>query len=131
MSFLGNFVRVQWRQLGVAAARGKDPSKYARRMRHLGDAYSTAGRTDHAERCYGEALAIYRSRPDTKPLELANALRGLAVVKHGTGAADEAQRLWVEAHDLYVSVNVQTGVAESAARLALLASRRSDLAASR
>lgn len=131
MSFIGDFFRVHGRQLGVALARGKDPLKFARRLRHLGDAYSTAHRPDHAERCYGEALAIFRSRPDTKPLDLANALRGLAVVKHGTGAADEAQRLWLEAHDLYVSVNVQSGVAESAARLALLASRRSDLPRSR
>jgi tetratricopeptide (TPR) repeat protein len=131
MSFIGNFARIRMRKLGVAFARGKDPLKLARRMRHLGDAYSTAGRADHAERCYGEALSIYRARPDTKPLDLANALRGLAVVKHGTGAADEAQRLWHEAHGLYVSVNVQSGIAESAARLALLASRRSDLPRSR
>lgn len=131
MSFLGNFARVHWRQLGVALVRGKNPQKFAHRIRHLGDAYSDAGRTDHAERCYGEALAIYRSRPDTKALDLANALRGLAVVKHATGFADEAQRLWLEAHDLYVSLDVQAGVAESAARLALLASRRSDLARSR
>jgi len=132
MSVIGSWARVQWRKQGVAfARRGKDPLKIAHRVRHLGDAYSTAGRADHAERYYDEALAIYRGRPDTQPLDLANALRGLAVVKHGTGAADQAQPLWQEAHDLYVSVDAQSGIAESAARLALLASRRSDLPRSR
>jgi len=32
----------------------------------------------------------------------------------------KARRLWQEAHDLYVAVDVQPGIAESAARLARL-----------
>src|SRR5262245_30396199 len=132
MSAIGRWTRVlSWSVFVASARRGKKPLKLARRVRHLGDAFSDAGRADHAERCYGEALTIYRDRTDTRPLDLANALRGLAVVKHGTGAADEALRLWQEAHDLYVSADVKSGVAESAARLALLASRRSDLARSK
>jgi tetratricopeptide (TPR) repeat protein len=128
MSILADWVRVQWRKQGVAMARrGKDRLKYAHRLRHLGDAYWTAARTDRAERCFVEALSIYRGRPDARPLDVANALRGFALVRHGLGDASEAQRLWEEAHDLYTTLNVQTGVAESAARLALLASRRSDL----
>ena len=48
------------------------------------------------------------------------------MLKHEVGAADEAQRLWQEVHDLYVTLDVPAGVAESAARLALLAQRRGD-----
>ena len=47
------------------------------------------------------------------------------------GAAEEAERLWQEAHDLYVSLDASTGIAESAARLALLARHQADLQRSR
>jgi tetratricopeptide (TPR) repeat protein len=128
MNVVGSWVCVMWRKLGVASARrGKDRLKYAHRLRHLGDAYWSAGQTERAERHFVEALSIYRGRPDARPLDVANALRGFALAKHGLGEAAEAQRLWEEAHDLYATLNVQSGVAESAARLALLASRRSDL----
>jgi len=40
-------------------------------------------------------------------------------------------RMWQEAHDLYVAINVPAGVAESAARLALLAHHQGDLPRSR
>jgi hypothetical protein len=39
--------------------------------------------------------------------------------------------MWQEAHDLYVRLNVPAGVAESAARLALLARQWGDLPRSR
>ena len=44
-----------------------------------------------------------------------------------TGEAELAARLWQEARDLYVAVDVAPGIAESAARLALSAKRRGDV----
>ncbi len=97
------------------------------------DAYRRAGQAALAESCYIEALSIYRGRDDTPPLDLANAIRGFAVLKDEANAIEEAQSLWQEAHDLYVKVSeapditeswrsgVLGGVAESASRLALLA----------
>ncbi|MDP9120072.1 MAG: hypothetical protein M3O15_01695 [Acidobacteriota bacterium] len=74
-----------------------------------------------AEPCYHEALALYRAHPPTRPLDLANALRGLAVLKDDAGETEAAIPLWQEAHDLYLALDVPPGVAESAARLARLA----------
>jgi tetratricopeptide (TPR) repeat protein len=108
-----------------------DPLKLAHTVRHLGDAYYYAGESPLAGPCYVEALSIYRRREDRKPLDLANAIRSFAVLKDETGAAEEAESLWQEAHDLYVSVDVAAGVAESAGRLALLARRQGDLQQSR
>lgn len=108
-----------------------DALKLAHAIRHLGDAYYYAGQMDMAEPCYVEALAIYRSRNDGRPLDVANAIRSYAVIKGEIGASAEAKRLWLEAHDLYLTLDVTAGVAESAARLALLAQREKDFRESR
>ena len=97
-----------------------DPLVVAHRVRHLGDAYRHLGRADLAEPSYQEALSIYRQHQGAKPLDLANALRGFAILKQSLGAREESRRLWQEAHDLYLKLNVTAGVAESAAKLATL-----------
>ncbi|HXH38332.1 MAG TPA: tetratricopeptide repeat protein [Thermoanaerobaculia bacterium] len=95
-----------------------DPLLLAHTIRHLGDLHHDDGRDDLAEPLCAEALALYRAS-DAPPLDLANAVRSLAVVKDG-------EELWEEAFHLYVATNVPPGVAESALRLAKLAHRHGD-----
>lgn len=109
---------------GAGARNGDDPLRLAHRVRHLGNAYYYAGQAALAVPCYVEALSIHRHPERTPPLDLANAIRGFAMLKHEAGAVDEAQRLWQEAHVLYVMVRASAGMAESAARLVLLARRQ-------
>lgn len=85
-----------------------------------GDILWEEGRLDLAEPCYHEALQIYRAGRRTPPLDLANAIRGLAILKEDTGVTEEAKRLWAEARSLYAAVDIKEGVAESSARLARL-----------
>ena len=94
--------------------------RLAHTVRHLGDAHHDAGRAELAEPCYREALELYRGHRDAPPLDLANAIRSMAVLKEETGDAESARWLWEEARDLYAAVNVPEGVAESSARLAAL-----------
>ena len=132
MASIGNYAYILRYKLAVASLRKvDDPLRLAHAVRHLGDAYCYARRAALAKPCYVEALSIYRGHEHTRPLDLANAIRSFAVLKDDGGAEQEAQRLWQEAHDLYASVNVPAGVAESAARLALLARRQGDLPQSR
>ena len=144
MATIGNQAYLLKYKLAVASLRkGDDPLRLAHAVRHLGDAYCYAKHWAQAEPCYVEALSVYRQHEATTPLDLANAIRSFAVLKDESGAADEANRLWQEAHDLYVTVStapditeswrrgVLGGVAESAARLALLAWREGDLQRSR
>ena len=114
---------IKYRLAVAHLRRGDEPLKLAHAVRHLGDAYRRTGRAADAAPCYAEALAIYRAQPDARPLDLANAIRSSAALEGDVGHADAAQRLWHEAHALYVACNVQAGVAESAARLALLAAQ--------
>lgn len=104
-----------------------DALKLAHTIRHVGDILQDAGRPVEAEPCFREALALYRAHPDTPALDLANALRPLALLKNNAGDFDEADRLWNGAKELYAAVKVFPGVAECAGRQALLACRREDL----
>jgi tetratricopeptide (TPR) repeat protein len=92
--------------------------RLAHTVRHLGEVYVESGSPELAEPCYVEALALYRSHDDGAPLDVANAIRALAVLKTNKGESEEARRLWQEAHELYVRCNVSAGVAESMARIA-------------
>jgi tetratricopeptide (TPR) repeat protein len=97
------------------------PLKLAHTVRHVGDIHRHEGQLKLAEPCYQEALTIYRAHKETPPLDLANAIRGLALLKEVAGDGQQAKTLWEEARELYASANVETGVKESERRLALLA----------
>jgi tetratricopeptide (TPR) repeat protein len=104
----------------VTLCRGEgDALGLAHTIRHLGDIHREAGRLADAELCYGEVLTLYRAH-EPNPLDLANALRPLAILREATGQAEEARRLWEEARKLYMAVNVQAAVAECSVRLARL-----------
>ncbi|MGC2694715.1 MAG: tetratricopeptide repeat protein [Candidatus Angelobacter sp.] len=112
---------------GEAAAiyrNAADRLKLAHTIRHIGDIHRREGQPELAEPFYREALALYRADERTPPLDLANAIRGLAILKHAAAEIEEARALWEEARSLYTVANVKAGVAESSRRLALLASGR-------
>ena len=78
------------------------------------------GQPEWAEPFYVEALAIYRLHPEAPHLDLANAIRSLALLKGEEGKGEEARALWEEARELYRACDVSAGVSESEARLSLL-----------
>ncbi|MGA8027382.1 MAG: tetratricopeptide repeat protein [Bryobacteraceae bacterium] len=105
--------------VGIYRAEG-DALKLAHTVRHVGDIQREMGRADLAEPCYREALDIYRNHARTPPLDLANAIRGFALLNEQTGENDQARMLWEEARGLYSALDLPAGVAESSRRLALL-----------
>jgi tetratricopeptide (TPR) repeat protein len=92
----------------------------AHRVRHLGDLHQDAGRLEAATPFYEEALALYRQGIGSGPLELANAIRGFALLKDARGERTQARALWSEAKELYATGNLPAGVAECSERLARL-----------
>ena len=98
-----------------------DTLRLAHTVRHVADIHRHDGNRALAERCYQEALEIYRGHERTPPLDLANAIRGLAILKDDAGERTEAGSLWEEARELYTATQVEAGVAESNRRLARLA----------
>jgi len=99
-----------------------DALALAHTVRHLGDVHRELGRSDLAEPCYREALELYDAHTEASRLDVANALRSMAVLKEDTGAAAEAAALWKRARELYQATGIQAGVDESTRRLARLTS---------
>ena len=97
-----------------------DSLRLAHTVRHVGDILRHMEKFPAAASSYAEALNIYRAHQETPPLDLANALRGLALLKEAVGDNAEARALWEEAGSLYAAGNVESGVAESARRVAML-----------
>ena len=119
-----NDAALQHYQEALALYRAEgDVLKIAHTVRHVGDIHRYQGRLTQAEQCYHEALNLYRNDPRTPLLDLANAIRPLAILKFDAGATDEARSLWEETRKLYTAVDVEAGVAESSRRLALLAQK--------
>jgi len=100
-----------------------DPLGLAYTVRHVGDILRGQGERDVAEPCYAEALGIYRKHEATSLLDLANAIRGYALLKGDGGETAGAAALWREAKELYAAVDVQAGVVESERQLVSLTQR--------
>jgi len=64
---------------------GDDRLRLAHTIRHLADILRGYGDIEPARSLYEEALSIYRNDPDTPPLDLANAIRGFALLRGVAG----------------------------------------------
>ena len=87
---------------------------------HAADILREQKRQNEAAPLYTEALEIYRKHKDTPPLDLANAIRGFALLKEDVGDRTEALSLWREARDLYELTGIPAGVSESDRRIGVL-----------
>ena len=94
--------------------------RFAHSIRHLADILREEGSLAEAAACYEQALKVYRENTETPPLDLANALRGFALLQTELGDKEQANSSWQEARSLYKSVNVQAGVEESERQIARL-----------
>jgi tetratricopeptide (TPR) repeat protein len=89
-----------------------DRLKLAHTIRHLGDVHARQQHRAEAERCYAEALDIYRGHPSPAALDLANAIRAYAVFKTETGQLEGSRSLWAEASELYECAGLPAAVEE-------------------
>jgi len=95
-----------------------EPLRLAHTIRHVGDIQRGQGRLQVALPLYEEALAIYRAQEAADALDVANALRGFALLHEALGNGAMASSLWWEARELYLLVDVEAGVKEADRRIA-------------
>jgi len=111
-------------QIAVELLRKQDdPLILAHTVRHVADILLGEGNLEPAQRHYEEALAIYCAHETTPPLDLANALRGYALLMEESRKIEEATMLWRQANALYEQLEIEAGVTESQSHLAFLMGR--------
>jgi tetratricopeptide (TPR) repeat protein len=93
------------------------PERLAYSLRHEADILREMTRYADAEPLFLEAAGIYRGMGETANLELANTLRGLALLHEVVGKPDASRAEWREARELYAKSNVDAGVAEADRKL--------------
>jgi tetratricopeptide (TPR) repeat protein len=91
---------ILYRQIGP-------PERLAYALRHEAEVRREECQPAAAEPLYLEAETIYRQLGDDAELDLANTLRGLALLK-----PDASKARWLEARALYAQQNIDAGVAE-------------------
>jgi tetratricopeptide (TPR) repeat protein len=99
------------RAAALSRLRG-DAVGLAHDLRHLGDVWLDAGDLTAAEPVLEEALQLYRAHAGLGGLELANAIRPLALVRARVGG--DARALLDEAIALYGEAGIAAGVRELA-----------------
>lgn len=97
-----------------------DPLRYAHAIRHIADMFQHEANLAEAKPLYEEALEIYHSDLHTKVLDLANAIRPLALLQERLGEKERARELWREAKSLYSSLRIEDGIRECEKHLANL-----------
>jgi tetratricopeptide (TPR) repeat protein len=113
----GDVARTLYEEAVALCREEGDPVPLAHMIRHLGDIYREAGQLTLSEPCYHEALTLYRSH-ECRPLDLANAIRPMAILKETVGEEETAKSLWEEARNLYEMAAVPAGVSECSRRIA-------------
>ncbi len=94
----------------------KDRNKIAHSVRHLADLLFRKEEFAEAKLNYGNSITIYRELNASKG-DLANALRGYAILLEKLREEEEAIRVWQEVRELYDSINLKGGVEEANTRL--------------
>jgi tetratricopeptide (TPR) repeat protein len=95
----------------------EEREKLAYAVRHQADILRENEKFAEAEPLYREAEGIYRRLGESNTLDLANTLRGLALVSESAAKMEPSRVLWQEARELYSKSNVDAGVAECDSKL--------------
>jgi tetratricopeptide (TPR) repeat protein len=102
-----------YEELANLCEKHNDPSGVAHALRHLGDIHLEEGQLEDAENYYEEALRIYNNLKPTPPLDLANTLRGYALLLEKQGDFQESLECWKKARTIYEEQRITPGVEES------------------
>ncbi|HEX4156033.1 MAG TPA: hypothetical protein VHY48_10500 [Acidobacteriaceae bacterium] len=99
----------------------QQPERWAHALRHAAEFAVRSGDSATGLRYALAVMEFYRSSPPTT-LEMANAVRVVALAEAAEGERARARDHWSEARTLYVDAGVADGVVEAERRVAALAS---------
>ena len=109
-----------YRRAAALARAANDMGQLAHAQRHAADLQRELGEHSSAESAASEAVNLYRQSGGGVSLDLANALRVLALAQESLGQLSKADGSWREARPLYEAVGVLPGVHECDEHIARL-----------
>jgi tetratricopeptide (TPR) repeat protein len=107
-----------YERAAALARAANDSDRLAHAQRHVADLQRTLGQYGAAERTASEAVTLLRQGDGPPSLDLANALRVLALAQESLEQWSAAAHSWREAKSLYHAVDVLPGVRECDQHLA-------------
>ena len=93
------------------------PLELAHKLRHLADLLAETGELEEARGHCEEALTLYEAVAHASPLDVANALRRMALIEERRGDPAAARALWQRVRTAYADLGLADGVTEAEARL--------------
>lgn len=100
--------------------KSKDLNKIAHSTRHIADLEYHLGNYDNSEEFYKASLKLYRENKNTNSLDMANALRGYAILLEKNKKGLEAIQIWTGAKQYYEASNIKAGINEANKKIKLL-----------
>jgi len=94
-----------------------EPEQIAHITQHIADVEREIGDLKSSLSHYEKVLAYYRSNMNKYGLNMANAMRGFALLKEKMVDYADAKSLWNEAKSIYEKYKISDGVKECLARL--------------
>lgn len=118
------FVALEFNQKSIDYyTKAKNLDKMAHSIRHRADLLAAQNELNEAYISYSKSIELYRSNSDTKDGDLANALRGYALILEEMGTVDNALSIWVEIRQIYTTHNLTEGMEEAESKIKELKER--------
>ncbi len=91
-------------------------------LRNAGDIFLEQGDQDHAAAALAESFVLYEASPDADGLEIADAVRSVALLAEALEEPEQALMMWQDARERYAeAAEGAAGLAEADAHIAALA----------
>ena len=97
--------------------KANNSDRIAHSTRHIADLQRALGKDADSESNYRKVIDLYKADSQTHMGDLANTLRGFALVLEKRSKISEAKTAWEETKELYQACNLQAGVDEANEKL--------------
>ncbi|MFL9841027.1 hypothetical protein ABS767_08650 [Sphingomonas sp. ST-64] len=120
---------LEWAQHDQQAAiallrKAGDGHALARALRRAGDIFLAQGDQERAAAALAEAFVLYEASPDAGTLEIADAVRSVALLAEALGEPEQALMMWQDARERYAQAREaggNPGLTEADTHIAALA----------
>jgi len=94
--------------------------KVAHSLRHVADTFYSLNNIEEARSQYESVIEIYHSQENTNDVDIANALRGYALVLEKQNEKVAAAKEWATILSIYEKYNLQAGIKEAKQKITRL-----------